>query len=207
MTARALSRRGALGAASCLVSLGGCSLLFPAPAPQLYRLTLKTGGAPIGPRVSGQLVVSMPMASESLNTERIALVRDQTTFDYFAGAAWTDRAPRLLQRLMIDAFEDSDRITAVGDDSSDFSADYRLETVVRDFQVRYSGDAAASPIVVVKIDAQLLRTTDHRVLGHVQMAKAIPADRNSLENIVVAFDTSVGAVIDDVVGWTLRTMR
>ncbi len=205
MTARALSRRRMLGTALSLVPLGGCSLLFPAQAPQLYKLTPHVGGVPNGTRTRGQLAVSTPMASESLNTERIALTRNPTTLDYFAGAAWTDRAPVLLQGLMIDAFEDSDQLTAVGRDSSDINADYRLETVLREFQARYTGSGDSPPTVIVKIDAQLLKVSDRRVVGHMQAEKEVPAAHNSVDSIVEAFDAATSDVIGQIVSWTLRS--
>ena len=206
MTGGALTRRRLFGAVSWLVPLGGCSLLFPTPAPQLYRLAPQMDEPPNGQRVSGQLVVATPVASGSLDTERIALTRNRAALDYFAGAAWTDRAPRLLQGLLIDAFEDNGRITAVGRDSSYINADYRLETVLRDFQARYAGTDQSPPIVVVSLDAQLVRMADHRVVGHVRATKEVPAARNSLDSVVEAFDPAVGNVIGQIVGWTLSSM-
>jgi len=206
MKACTLSRRRALGAVSCLVPLGGCNLLLPAPAPQLYRLTPQIADVPSGARAGSQLVVSTPVAPESLNTERIALTRDRRTLDYFAGAAWTDRAPLMLQGLMIDAFQDSGLVAAVGRDSSDISADYRLETNLRDFQASYTGADQPLPMIVVSMGVQLVRLTDHRVVGHVRTTKEVPAARNSLDNIVEAFDAAVGDVIGEIIRWTLQSM-
>lgn len=206
MMARALSRRRAFGAASSLVALGSCSLLFPTPAPKLYRLAPQIDHPPYRKRASGQLVVSTPVALEGLDTERIALTRDRTTLDYFAGASWTDRAPVLLQGLMINAFEDSGQVTAVGRESSDISADYRLMTVLRDFQARYSGTGGSLPVVVVSMDAQLVRMTDRQVVGHLHAAREAPAVHNDVDSIVEAFDTAVSSVIAQIVGWTLQSM-
>ena len=206
MSARVLPRRRVFGAAACLVSLGGCSLVFPTPAPQLYRLAPRMNELPDATRASGQLIVDTPVASQSLDTERIALTRNRTTLDYFAGAAWTDRAPRLLQGLMIDAFQDSGQITAVGRDSSNLNADYQLETVLREFQARYAASDLSPPTVVVSVDVQLLSMTNRRVTGHIRVAKEVPAAQNSLDSIVDAFDAAVGEVIGDIVRWALPSM-
>ncbi len=205
MITRPLSRRGVLGAAACLASLAGCSLLLPTAAPQLYRLTPQTGDAPKATRVRGQLVVATPVAPESLDTEKIALTRDQTTLDYFAGAAWTDRVPLLLQGLMIDAFEDSGQIIAVGRDSSDLNADYRLETNLRDFQARYTGSGSL-PTIVVRLDSKLVRMPDRRIVDSVLAEKEVQAMRNDLDSIVEAFDKATGEIIAQMVDWTLRIM-
>jgi cholesterol transport system auxiliary component len=201
-----LSRRGMLGAAAWLVSLAGCSLLLPTPAPQLYRLTPQSGDTPKATPVRGQLVVGTPVAPESLDTEKIALTRDRTTLDYFAGAAWTDRVPLLLQGLMIGAFEDSGQIVAVGRDSSDINADYRLETDLRDFQARYTGTSDSLPTVVVRLDAKLVRMPDRKIVDSVLAEKEVQAMRNDLNSIVEAFDRATGEIIAQMVGWTLRIM-
>ena len=206
MTARALSRRHLFGAASGLLTLGGCSLLFPPPPPQLYRLVPQINRAPDGAPAKGQLVVSVPMAPQSLDTDRIALTRDPSMLDYFAAAAWTDRAPLLLQALMINAFQDGGQDIAVGRDASNISADYRLDTELRDFQARYTATGESPPVIVMSLDAQLVRLADHRVVRHVQVTKEAPATQNNLPSIVEAFDMAAGEVIGQIVSWTLGSM-
>jgi cholesterol transport system auxiliary component len=201
-----VSRRYVLGAPSCLASLGGCSLLFPTPGPQLYRLAPQISHKQYGKWATGQLVVSTPVAPASLDTERIALTRNRTTLDYFASAAWTDRVPLLMQGLMIDALEDSGQVIAVGRDSSDLNGDYRLLTILRDFQARYTDTGDLSPTIVVGLDAQLVRMIDRRVVGHIQAANEVPAAHNKLDSIVEAFDAAVSEVIGQIVSWTLRSM-
>jgi cholesterol transport system auxiliary component len=206
MTSLLRSRRRVLGAAACLVPLAGCSLLFPPSAPQLYRLTPQSADAPHGPLVRSQLVVDAPTAPESLDTDRIALTRNQIQLDYFASSAWTDTAPRLLQGLLIDAFQSSGRIVAVGRGSSDLNPDYLLETDLRDFQARYAGSGNQPPTSVVTVDAELVQMPGRRVIGSILAAKEAPASRNDLDSIVEAFDAATGEVISQIVDWTLGRM-
>jgi cholesterol transport system auxiliary component len=199
-------RRRILGVASCVLPLVGCSLLFPPSAPQLYRLTPQTGDAPHGRPVRAQLVVDVPAAPESLDIERIALTRNQIELDYFADSSWTDRAPLLLQGLLIDGFENSGRIVAVGRNSSDLNPDYLLETDLRDFQARYTGSSNQPPTIVVRLAADLVKLPDRRVIGSILAAKEVPAGRNGLDSIVQAFDAATGEVITQIVDWALGMM-
>jgi cholesterol transport system auxiliary component len=201
-----LPRRRVTAGVFGLVLLGGCSFLFPPSAPQLYQLASRTGHPPSGPPVRGQLVVVPPVAAGDLDTERIALVRNRTMVDYFANAAWTDRAPFLLQGLMVDAFENSGRLVAVGRSSSDLAPDFLLETELRAFQAQYMGTGNEPPTVVVSLVAQVVRVTDRKVIGHLPVSAQTPAARNDLSAIVEAFDTAVGEVLAQIVEWTLRTM-
>lgn len=200
------SRRHVIGGVSCLVLLGGCSLLFPPSAPQLYQLAPQTSNRPGGSPVRGQLVVVVPVAAGDLDTERIALIRNGTMVDYFANAAWTDRVPLMLQGLMVDAFENSGRLAAVGRSSSDLDPNFLLETELRDFQARYTGTGDERPTVVVRLVAQLVRVPDRHVVGYLPVGAQTSAARNDLNAIVEAFDKVVGEVLTQIVDWTLRTM-
>jgi len=63
--------------------------------------------------------------------------------DYYANSQWTDRVPLLLQSLLVEAFEKSGRIAAVGRETAGIRADYVLETEIRDFEAYYAVPDAA----------------------------------------------------------------
>jgi len=206
-----MSRRCIVRAASSLLPLAGCSLLVPQSPPQLYRLTMRIDDAPHqplgpGPPLHGQLVIVVPEAPHSLDTDRIALTRNRTTLDYFAGSAWTDRAPGLLQGLLVQAFENSGRIVAVGSDSMDLTPDYLLETELRDFEAHYAETSDQPPTIAVTVDVKLVKMPDRRIIAGILAAENAPAPRNDLDGIVVAFDIAVGRVLARIVEWALRAM-
>ena len=72
------------------------------------------------------------MAPSGLNTNRIALAHSQITLDYYAGATWTDSAPQLVQTLLIESFENTGRIVAVGRKSVGLKPDYVLKLELRE---------------------------------------------------------------------------
>jgi cholesterol transport system auxiliary component len=206
MTDLLLSRRRALRAAASLVPLTGCSLLFPQSPPQLYRLTPRTDDAPTAPLVRGQLVIGAPMAPQSFDTERIALTRNRSTLDYFAGAAWTDRVPVLLQALLVEAFENSGRIVAVSRDSSDLTPDDLLVTELRAFEARYTDATEQPPTVVVRMVVKLVKMPDHQIVNSMLAAEQAATAHNDLVSVVDAFDVAVGRVLTRIVDWTLSLM-
>ena len=105
-----LSRRRLLVAGSCMVQLAGCSVLPSPTVAQIYRISPTVGDPPNGRILHKRLVVDIPTASESLDTDRIALIRERTRFDYYANSLWTDRVPLLLQGLLLEAFENDGTI-------------------------------------------------------------------------------------------------
>src|SRR5262245_51975971 len=130
-----LSRRHAILGAGAM-AVGGCAVVRGPNIPQLYVLRPQVP-ATMGARVNWRLAIATPDAVSSLDTARIALTRSTTTMDYFANAAWTDRITLILQRQLIQAFDNTGRILSVDRDTSGLEADYVLQTEVRDFQARY----------------------------------------------------------------------
>jgi cholesterol transport system auxiliary component len=153
-----------------------------------------------------RLVVDIPTASESLDTDRIALVRDRTRFDYYANSLWTDRVPLLVQTLLVDAFESDSGIAEVGRDAEAVTPDYLLQTEIRSFEAVYTGPADQPPSAVITCDFGLIKMPDHRILAHTLITNSAVASRNNLDSVVEAFDVALGKMLADCVDWTRGTI-
>ena len=114
----AIGRREAVGRTAgltLLTTLAACGVLPRYNEPvDLYTLTPKTTFPESLPHVDWQLVVETPVTAASFDTPRIALQRTPLTFEYYANAAWTDNAPSMVQTLLIESFESTRKIGAVG---------------------------------------------------------------------------------------------
>jgi cholesterol transport system auxiliary component len=201
-----LCRRRILGAAVCIVPLMGCSLLPAPPAPQIFRLSPLADDPPSGRIIRKRLVVDIPMASESLDTDRIAVIRDRTRFDYYANSLWTDRVPLLVQGLLVEGFENDGTIAQVGRDAHTLTPDYLLETEIRAFEARYTGSSEQLPSAVVALDVSLVKMPDHRLIGRTLITETSAAARNSVDAIVEAFDVAVGKILLRSIAWTTGKM-
>src|SRR5471032_640252 len=148
-----------LAATSCT-----SALLSGGRPPQIYVLSRKTTFAPDLPMVMRQLLVERPDTSAELDTARIALSNTPTTLDYFANAAWTDRAPAMVQQLLIESFEESGKISAVSRDIAALRADYLLLSELRRFVAIYGG-GKAPPTVLVRILVRLVKMPDRNIIG------------------------------------------
>jgi cholesterol transport system auxiliary component len=202
-----LTRRGlllgSLGLAP-LVALGGCSEIIPGsgPPPALYRLTPKSTFPEDLPTVQWQLVLAQPDADASLDTTRIALMREPTRVEYYAASGWTDRAPFMIQTLMLESFENSDKIVSVGRRAVGLRADFELRSELREFQAEYyDGPINAHVALAVK----LVRAAERAIVGSTTFDVRAPATEDSLPAIIQAFDDALGAVLKQMVDWTLKT--
>ena len=99
----------------------------------MYVLTPKSTFSDTLPRVDWQLLVELPQAQAGINTARIALRDSPIELRYFELSNWTDLAPRMIQTLIVESFENSDRIVAVGREAIGLRADYVLKTELREF--------------------------------------------------------------------------
>jgi cholesterol transport system auxiliary component len=199
------SRRLVLAALA--LAPAGCSGLLSSntPPPQLYTLTPAGDFPPGGSRVSWQLLVDVPARTAALDSERIALSRSATTVDYFADAAWTDRAPLMVQSLIVQSFENSGRITAIGRESLALRGDYVLWPELRHFEADYT--AGALPSAHVQISARLVKAADRAIIGQRVFDAAVPASANLVPAIVDAFNAAFHQATRQLVDWVLATAR
>jgi cholesterol transport system auxiliary component len=205
-----IRRRQVLMAASCAGPFVGCSVFPSPPAPQIYRLSPQSPTASDPPHrriLRRQLVIDLPTASESLDTDRIALIRGRTKFDYYANSLWTDRVPVLIQTLLVEAFEGDGSIGQVGRDAQDLTPDYILATEVRKFEANYGDGTDQPPTVVIALSLGLIKMPDHRMLARTLVAERSPASSNSVESVVEAFDVAGRKVLLECVSWTIGIMR
>lgn len=202
LTRRRCLIRGALLPLAALAA--GCELPVPGqgPPPSLFRLTPKSTFDESLPKVDWQLVLEVPVADAGLSTTRVALMHSPTRLEYYARAHWTDVAPVMVQSLMIESFENSRRIVAVGRESVGLRADFILKLELREFQAEYFH--GATPSVHVAINAKLVEMPRRTIIGSESFAAVAPAAADDLTEIIGAFDEVLGKVLKKLVGWTLK---
>lgn len=185
------------------ILLGGCLgskvsqvATYDLVAPKVSTLT--------APRAAKfQLVINEPGAVRSLENDRI-MVRDGARVSYYKGAAWTDRLPRLMQARMVEAFQNTGLVQAVGSRSDRLNADFELSTQVQAFQVEVnqgSADAYASLYVKV-IDGDNGRMVASR--GFEARVSTSPKD---VDQMVVSLNQAFDQVLREIVPWVAKRKR
>ena len=188
------------------VALSGCEGLVPTlggPPANLYTLTPKNTFAKELRRVRWQLVVDEPLASGGLNIDRIALRHSPTELKYFAGARWTERAPRMVQTLMVESFENSGAIVAVGRKAIGLRSDYNLITELREFQAEYF-ESDGVPTVRVRLNAKLVKQPRRAIVASRTFESTIKSEGKAMRNVIRAFDQALGKVLRHTVEWTIK---
>ncbi len=191
--------------AAPLAGLAACQLPVPGQGPpaELYRLSPKSTFDDDLPRVDWQLVLDAPRANAGIDTTRIALQRARLQIEYYARAEWSDRLPQMIQTLMIESFENSDRIVAVGRDVVGLRADFILRTELREFQIEYFNGGPPRGHVVLA--ARLVQQPRRAIIGSATFEARVPAQSDSMPAVIAAFDEALGKVLRRLVEWTLVT--
>jgi len=178
-------------------ALAGCGVIPKVnDAVPLYTLSAVTQFDRSLPKVHWQLVVGIPVASADLDTTRIALTRSPGVIEYFAKGAWADNAPILLQDKLIESFEASGAIVAVGRDAIGLKPDYVLQSELRDFQAEFAG---STPTAHLRLTAKLIRMPDRRIIASFATEQKVAAAGGSLPQIVDAFDRATSLAFEDIV--------
>jgi cholesterol transport system auxiliary component len=175
------------------------------PAPDLYTLTPKTSFRQDLKVVSWQLVVEEPVAAGGLNVDRIALRNSPTDMKYFSGARWTERAPRMVQTLLVESFENSGAIVSVGRQAIGLRSDYNLKSELREFQAEYFEDDI--PSVRVRLNVKLVKQPRRNIIASRNVEAVTKAEGKSMQDVINAFDVALGKVLRRTVEWGLTQPR
>lgn len=192
-----------IGAASLTLSACSTDLLGPPEAGPLYPLR-PTFPVATGEKVNWALAIMRPDVPGGLDTDRIALVQADGTMDYYAKATYPDRLSATLQRVLIEGFEASGRVTAIARAQEALHADYNLLIEVKDFQAVYK-IADGVPQAVVAVSAKLTTAHGRRIIGALSVNKNVNATANSAGAATQALSQALGEAVAEIVAWTLAT--
>ncbi len=191
-----------------LAVLPGCArVLDPGPAPTHLLLAPAMPAPGAGGPVHLQLAVALPETSRMLDTDRIALVLGGGAgreVRYYAGAKWTSPAPRLVQRLLVEAFERNGRLDGAAEESAGIYPDYRLMSDLRRFNTRV--DEGAAPLVEVELALRLVDLKTGRIVAFISLARQCTAAGSGLPQLAEAFETAMSDVLARAAAWSLEAM-
>jgi cholesterol transport system auxiliary component len=190
------------------VGLAACEGVLPGsgPPPDLYTLTPKSTFRQDIPAVQWQLVVEEPLAAGGLDVTRIALREKPTELNYFARAQWVDRAPRMVQTLLVESFENSGKIVAVGRQAIGLRSDFNLKGELREFQAEYA-KPNTPPTIRVRLNVKIVRQPRRDIIASRNFEATMTAAGTDMSAIVGAFDVALDRVLKGVVEWTLTTAK
>jgi len=188
-----------LAIVSTTFALVGCSGVFDSSVepPQAYVLRLPPAAASAAAANAGTVQLQRPEAGPGLDSERIALLRSDRRFDFYAASRWAAPAPDVIESVMIDALRATGSFSAVFDDSSPFAPRYDLRCALRRFESDYTAGGRA-PTVHVALDCTLGRHRDRALLGSFTAQGSSVASEDRLTAVVAAFEAATAAAMTEL---------
>ncbi|MEM9012130.1 MAG: ABC-type transport auxiliary lipoprotein family protein [Pseudomonadota bacterium] len=194
-----LGLAGLLGGCTGLETIG--NVISPG---DLFDLSPKSTFDEDLPEVTAQIVVEEPIAASSVNTDRIAIKPTPLQVQYFANARWVDRAPRLVQTLMVESFENTGRVAAVGRQAIGLVSDYTLITDLREFTADVFGSPNGDTRIVVQINIKIVQEPQGQIVASRSFGQELTSSSDAVADIVRVFDEALGSSMRDAVEWTVR---
>jgi cholesterol transport system auxiliary component len=181
----------AFALAFAALALAGCAAkpaqTFDLTAPS--RLTRSAG-------FGGNLVVAEPIAVATLDGQRVVVKPTPGEVTYLPDAQWSDRLPKLVQSKIIEAYENSSRLTSVGRPGDRLTVDYQLLSELRAFEID-----AASGTATVELTAKVVNDKTGKIVAARVFSARRPVGAVDGPNATRALDAALGEVLADLVGW------
>ncbi|MEL6450105.1 MAG: ABC-type transport auxiliary lipoprotein family protein [Pseudomonadota bacterium] len=191
-----------------LPACGGLSSLTQVTTPtDLYVLSPKSTFDTSLPNLKHQIVVDTPTATAAVDTDQIAVQPSPLEVQYLPGARWVDRAPLIVQALLIESMENTGKVPAVGSSTIGLRADYLMVTDIREFQAILPGGIEDAPLNIdVRLNIKIVDAFTDRIVGSKSFEEVVPATSDSAADVAIAFDEALGDTMRDAIEWSIRTI-
>ena len=194
------ARTRVLAVALLGLSLGACSLIAPAEAPRnTYELTAPDTFPGLRSGSRSQVLVKLPNALKSIDSDRILVRESDREVTYLAGVQWTDTVPRLVQTKLVEALENSEAVGAAAKPGDGLVIDYQMISEIRRFEIQAVGDRRA----IIEISIKLLSDRSGRVVATRIFQSSAPAPIDAADTID-ALDNAFDQIAREIVGWVVR---
>lgn len=173
-----------------LLGASGCASAPPAVTYNLNAVEFAGTGA----KARGALAVSTPAATSLIDSPRI-VVRTGSGLAYLKGVQWSARLPELLRTRLIESFEKSHRLAAVGPVGLDTK--WTLETDIRRFEADITRNTA-----LVEIYVRLV-TQGGQIVASQHFSAETPSPHDDGQTVSEALDQALAKVLRQIVTWTV----
>ncbi|MEX6506664.1 ABC-type transport auxiliary lipoprotein family protein [Jiella sp. M17.18] len=185
-------------AALAALALSSCSTSTP-------KDTFEISSPPVQAAVPGrshkQVLIPEPTAIKTIDSDNIVVKPTPYSVEYLANSQWGDRLPRMVQLRMLQAFENTGRIGAVGVPGQGLAIDYQLVMEIRKFEIDAVGGASQAQ---VEISVKALNDRNGTVRATRVFDASAPVSGTANGDYVAALNSAFDQTSKQIVAWTLQ---
>ena len=168
--------------------LTACSL-SPKDVGKSYMFALMPAELSFKNKSDEVLIVALPTAAPELDTYRIALIKNNNRWDYYAGARWADFMPLLVQGSLTKTIERSHLVKHATTDQSGITGDKILKIEISSFHAKYK-NGAKKPVITIHLKANLRNRHNNISIASFDSKAEVVAESDNISSIHKAFITS-----------------
>ncbi|MEE2953231.1 MAG: ABC-type transport auxiliary lipoprotein family protein [Pseudomonadota bacterium] len=189
-----------LGHVLGLIALAGILSACTTTAPvDTYEISAPSLESAVRGSTRAQILIPDPTAIKTLDSEKIVVKPTPYTIEYLGGSQWSDRLPRMVQLRLLQAFENTGRVGAVGVPGQGLAIDYQLILEIRRFEIDVVGGRRA----IIEISVKALNDRNGTVRRTNIFTATSPVTGASNDDFVAALDRAFNQISRDIVAWTL----
>ncbi|MCD2471315.1 ABC-type transport auxiliary lipoprotein family protein [Jiella sp. MQZ9-1] len=174
--------------------ISGCT----STPPDTFELSAPANVAVTG-ATRAQILIPEPTAIKTLDNDKIVVKTAPYAIEYLGKSQWSDRLPRMVQLRMLQAFENTGRIGAVGVPGQGLAIDYQLVMEIRRFEI----DASGAPVARVDMSVKALNDRNGSVKRTKIFSVAVPVSGSGNAAYVAALNQAFDQITAQIVTWTL----
>ncbi|TFF27716.1 ABC transporter [Jiella endophytica] len=174
--------------------LAGCSSV----PPDTFELS-SPASLPVRGATRAQILIPEPTAIKTLDNDKIVVKTTPYSVEYLAQSQWSDRLPRMVQLRLLQAFENTGSIGAVGVPGQGLAIDYQLVMEIRRFEIDTEGGRTAR----IDISVKALNDRNGTVKRTRIFSAATPVTGSGNGAYVAALNKAFDQITGEIVGWTL----
>ncbi|MCC5864195.1 MAG: membrane integrity-associated transporter subunit PqiC [Wenzhouxiangella sp.] len=155
-------------------------------------------------RVDWSLQIQRPMADAMRDSDRVLVRRSASRLQVYAGAAWLDSVPEMLQSKLVRVFADSGAFTGVSR-AGGMRTRYSLASEIRHFEA--IDDGGPDLVIEVVMQFNLVHQRSARPVATGTLAQRQRVDGKSIDALVGGFEQALEALLDELIDWVLAESR
>ena len=178
------------------LALASCASATP---PDTFEIAAPPLAKAAQGRTRAQILIPPPTALMTLDSQNIVIKPLPYTVEYLGNSQWSDKLPRMVQLRLLQAFENTGRIGAVGVPGQGLAIDYQLLLEIRKFEIQAVGPSRA----VVEISVKALNDRNGSVVRTKVFSAEMPVSGAANADYVSALNAAYDNVSRQIVSWTL----
>ncbi len=184
------------------LTISGCALTGQTSSVSILAPNVTLPADPAREPVDWSLQIQRPVADQMRDSDRLLVRRGPSRLQVYAGAAWLDNVPAMLQTALVRSFSDAEVLAGVARAGS-IRSRYSLATEIRHFEAVETDTGDLD--VAIELQAALIHQRSSRPVDSRNFSARRSVAGTDVDPLVAAFEAALIEVFGEMIDWTLAS--